>query len=93
MFQFPGNFLNRSYIPQLLLTLLFIDIEYCNAQQAVLQTQYLRYIPLTMTLCIGILPILARMFCNMHWETHRTSQVTCHSQLQILYVQDVLKER
>jgi hypothetical protein len=42
---------------------------------------------------IGILLILARMFCNMHQEIHRISQVICCSLLMILYVRVVLKER
>jgi hypothetical protein len=39
------------------------------------------------------LPILARMFCDMHQEIHRISQVICHSLLLILSVRIVLKKR
>jgi hypothetical protein len=53
----------------------------------------LQLLLLTTTLCIGALPILVRMFCNMHQEIHRIFQVICHSPLMILYARVVLKER
>ena len=46
--------------------------------------------PLTTTLCIGVLPILLWMFCDMHQETHRDSLIF-RFQDKTLSALDVLK--